>query len=114
MLFVLPRLSRQVHYTGTLLDGTQFDSSRDRETPFKFTLGQGMGSGYQDDEVEFKVEDGHFCPALAKAVKTMKKGEKFIHTVKPECKFTEKLCTKVLELLELESTNVSFASLWSS
>lgn len=30
-----------VHYVGTLLDGTQFDSC-DRGTPFKFKLGEGI------------------------------------------------------------------------
>ncbi|CAJ0946540.1 unnamed protein product, partial [Mesorhabditis belari] len=31
-----------MHYVGTLLDGTEFDSSRSRDQEFTFTLGQGQ------------------------------------------------------------------------
>ncbi|XP_061917202.1 peptidyl-prolyl cis-trans isomerase FKBP4 [Entelurus aequoreus] len=56
-----------LHYVGTLLDGTEFDSSKNRKDPFSFELGKGQ-----------------VIKAWDIGVATMKKGELCQLTCKPE------------------------------
>lgn len=56
-----------LHYTGTLTDGTKFDSSLDRNEPFEFELGKGV-----------------VVKAFDLGIASMKKGEKAILTCAPE------------------------------
>ncbi|CAF4681235.1 unnamed protein product, partial [Rotaria socialis] len=61
-----------VHYVGTLLDGTKFDSSRDRNQQFDFELGKGS-----------------VIKAWDIGVATMKRGEVCRLTCKPEYAYGE-------------------------
>ncbi len=60
--------SVQIHYTGTLLNGEQFDSSTGRE-PLSFTLGSGMViKGFDDGVTGMAVGEKktvHIAPAEA-------------------------------------------------
>jgi len=62
----------RVHYTGTLLDGSKFDSSRDKDEPFKFKLGTGQ-----------------VVKGWDRAVATMKKGEKARVTLRADYAYGE-------------------------
>ncbi len=62
---VPPGSTVTVHYTGTFLDGTKFDSSYDRNQPFVFSLNGGVIRGWIE------------------GVSTMKQGEICILTCPP-------------------------------
>lgn len=51
----------KVHYTGTLTDGSIFDSSEDRE-PLEFTLGQGMLiPGFESAVLGMEINETRTC-----------------------------------------------------
>ena len=62
-----------VHYTGKLTDGKQFDSSVDRNEPFKFRLGAGM-----------------VIPGWEQGIKGMKVGGKRKLTIPPQLGYGER------------------------
>ncbi|KAH9679939.1 peptidylprolyl isomerase [Citrus sinensis] len=72
-----------------LVEGEKWENPKDLDEVFvKYEARLEDGTLIsKSDGVEFTVGDGYFCAALAKAVKTMKKGEKVLLTVKPQYAF---------------------------
>jgi peptidylprolyl isomerase len=51
-----PGQTTSVHYTGTLEDGTKFDSSRDKGQPYQFAIGRGsVIRGWDEGVMTMKV-----------------------------------------------------------
>lgn len=70
----------KVHYTGTLEDGTVFDSSREREP------------------LEFTIEAGQIIPGFEQAVIGMEEGEEKTVAVSPEQAYGEHHADAIVEL----------------
>ena len=78
-----------VHYTGTLLDGTVFDSSVQRNQLFTFNLGQGKVRNFLFYFNKLRLLFAQVIKGWDVGVATMRKGEKCMLTCTPEYAYSE-------------------------